>query len=163
VLIAVSIFVSALHALRPIVPGKEALIAGFFGLIHGLAFAATLDRLGLGLWERITGIFAFNLGIEAMQMIVVAAILPSLMLMSRTRAYPVLRIGGAVFAGVASLGWIVERLFDIETPVDVIVNGFARHAFWIAVTLFVVSLVSRLVPGFPCESGKCAIDHSAIL
>ena len=52
VLIAVSIFVSALHALRPIlpgiVPGKEARIAAFFGLIHGLAFAATLDRLGLG-------------------------------------------------------------------------------------------------------------------
>jgi preprotein translocase subunit SecG len=146
VLIAVSIFVSALHTLRPIVPGKEALIAGFFGLIHGLAFAATLDRLGLGRWERMTGIFAFNVGIEAMQMLVVAAILPSLMLMSRTRAYSLLRIGGALFAGAASLGWIVERLFDIETPVDTIVNVLARHALWIAAGFFVLSLVSRLLP-----------------
>jgi hypothetical protein len=140
VLIAVSILVSAVHAFHPIFPGKEALIAAFFGLIHGLAFAATLDRLGLGRWERVAGILAFNLGIETMQMLVVAAILPSLMLMSRTRAYPILRIGGAAFAGAASVGWIVERLLDVQTPVDTIVNAFARHALLIAVNLFLVSL-----------------------
>jgi hypothetical protein len=151
VLIAVSIFVSALHALRPIVPGKEALIAGFFGLIHGLAFAATLDRLGLGRWERMTGIFAFNVGIEAMQMLVVAAILPSLMLMSRTRAYSFLRIGGALFAGTASLGWIAERIFGIETHVDTIVNVLARHAVWIAAGFFVLSVVNRLLTGLRAQ------------
>ena len=143
VLIAVSIFVSAVHAFRPIFPGKEAWIAAFFGLIHGLAFAATMDRLGLARWERVTGILAFNLGIEMMQMIVVAVILPSLILLSRTRAYPILRIGGAVFAGAASVAWIVERLLDIETPVDIIVNALARHAHWIAVALFLISLACR--------------------
>ncbi|WP_158751639.1 HupE/UreJ family protein [Acidobacterium sp. S8] len=61
VLIAVSILVSAVHALRPIFPDKEAGIAAFFGLIHGLAFAATLGELGLGLRERIVDILAFNL------------------------------------------------------------------------------------------------------
>jgi hypothetical protein len=140
ILIAVSILVSAVHAFRPIFPGKEALIAAFFGLIHGLAFAATLSRLGLGHWEQVAGILAFNLGIETMQMLVVAAVLPSLMLMSRTRAYPILRIGGAAFAGAASVGWIVERLLDVQTPVDTIVNAFARHALLIAVNLFLVSL-----------------------
>jgi HupE / UreJ protein len=93
-LIAVSILVSALHALRPIFPGREAWIAAFFGLIHGLAFAATLGRLGLETWERLAGVFAFNLGIETMQIIVVAVTLPSLMFLSRTSAYPSLRIGG---------------------------------------------------------------------
>ena len=63
VLIAVSILVSAVHALRPIFPGKEAWIAAFFGLIHGLAFASTLDRLGLARWDRVAGILSFNLGI----------------------------------------------------------------------------------------------------
>jgi hypothetical protein len=110
VLIAVSIFVSAAHAWRPIFPGKEAWIAAFFGLIHGLAFAATLDRLGLEHWDRVAGILAFNLGIEAMQMLVVVALLPSLMLMSRTRVYPILRLAGAGFAALASAGWIAERL-----------------------------------------------------
>jgi hypothetical protein len=145
VLIAVSILVSAVHAYRPIFPGKEALIAAFFGLVHGLAFAATLGRLGLGRWDRAGGILAFNLGIETMQMLVVAAILPSLMLMSRTRAYPTLRIIGAVFAGFASLGWVVERLFDVATPVDAIVNALARHSLLIAVNLLVVSLACRLM------------------
>lgn len=128
VLIAISILLSAVHAFRPIFPGKEALIAGFFGLIHGLAFAATLGRLGLERWERLAGILAFNLGIETMQMLVVAGILPSLILMSRTRAYPVLRIGGAVFAGVASAGWIVQRLFNVDVNVGMLVNAFARHS-----------------------------------
>jgi hypothetical protein len=100
----------------PIFPGKEAWFAAFFGLIHGLAFAATLDRLGLGRWERVAGILAFNLGIEAMQMLIVVIILPSLMLMSRTRAYPFLRIGGEVFALAASVGRIVERMLNVRLP-----------------------------------------------
>ena len=141
VMIAVSILVSAIHALRPLFPGKEAGIAAFFGLIHGLAFAATLGELGLGRWERVAGILAFNLGIETMQLIVVTAIIPSLVLMSRTRAYPSVRIGGALFAGFASVGWIAERLLDVHSSVDVIVNGVAHHAVWIAGVLFLTSLV----------------------
>jgi len=140
VLIAVSILVSAVHALRPLFPGKEAGIAAFFGLIHGLAFAATLSELGLGRWEGVAGILAFNLGIETMQLIVVAATLPSLVLMSRTSAYPVLRIGGALFAGFAAVGWIAERLLGVHNSVDVVVNGVARHAVWIAGVLFMMSL-----------------------
>lgn len=146
VLIAISILVSAVHSLRPIFPGREAWIAGFFGLIHGLAFAATLDRLGLARWDRVAGILAFNLGIEAMQMLVVAAILPSLLLISRTPVYSVVRIGGAAFAGLASLGWIVERVLNLQTPVDSIVNAFARHALWAAAVLLGLSLGCRYLP-----------------
>jgi hypothetical protein len=140
VLIAVSILVSSIHAFRPLLPGKEAGIAAFFGLIHGLAFAATLGELGLGRWERVAGILAFNLGIETMQMVVVAATMPSLVLMSRTRAYPSLRIGGALFAGFASVGWIAERLFGVHNSVDVVVDIVAHHAVWIAAALFLISL-----------------------
>lgn len=143
VLIAVSILVSALHAIRPIFPGREAWIAAFFGLIHGLAFAATLDRLGLGSWERLAGIFAFNLGIETMQIIVVAVTLPSLMLLSRTSTYSILRVGGAIFAGAASFGWVLERLLNIQTPVDAIVNAVAHHALWLALALLFLSIACR--------------------
>ncbi len=145
VLVAVSIFVSALHALRPIVPGREAYIAVFFGLVHGLAFAATLDRLALGRWDRVAGILAFNVGIETMQLLVVAAILPSLILLSRTAAYPIVRIGGALFAAAASMAWTLQRAFGIELPVDRVVDGLAHHAVWIAIMLFLASLISKLV------------------
>jgi len=87
VLIAVSILVSAIHAIRPIFPRREAAIAAFFGLIHGLAFASALSDLGFGQWYRFVSILSFNLGIEAMQHAVVVATLPSLLLLSRTSAY----------------------------------------------------------------------------
>jgi hypothetical protein len=126
-------------------------IAASFGLIHGLAFATTLGQLGLGRWERIASILAFNLGIETMQLIVVAATMPSLVLLSRTRAYSVVRIGGALFAGFASLGWIVERLLDVHNSVDLVVDIIARHAAWIAAGLFLISLVcgSRVAASWP--------------
>lgn len=141
VLIAASILVSAVHAIRPIFPGWEAAIAAFFGLIHGLAFATTLGELGLRSWERVASIFAFNLGIEAMQLVVVLATLPSLILLSRTSAYSIARISGALLAGLASAGWIAERLFDRHTSVDRVVDGIAHQSVWIAISLLLMSLV----------------------
>ena len=140
VLIAVSILVSAMHALRPLFPGREAWIAAFFGLIHGLAFAATLDRLGLSRWDRLAGILAFNLGIEAMQLLVVAAVLPSLLLLSRTTLYPAFRICGAVSAAAAAVAWIAERVLNLQTPVDTVATAVTRQAVPLAAALFLVSL-----------------------
>ena len=151
-LIAASILVSAVHAFRPIFPGKEGWVAAVFGLVHGLAFATVLDRIGLVHWEKVTGILAFNLGIEAMQLVVVASILPSLMLIGRTRAYPIVRIGGAVFAATAAVGWLVERLSGMETPVDKIVNGVAQQALWIAVACFLATLAYRFPLAYRTQS-----------
>jgi hydrogenase/urease accessory protein HupE len=153
VLIAVSILVSAIHALRPIFPGRENIIAAFFGLIHGLAFATTLGQLGLARWDRVASIFAFNIGIEAMQLIVVITTMPSLILLSRSRAYSAFRIGGALFAGLASAGWIEERLFNQHTPVDSIVDSVAHHAAGVAISLLFVSV---LIAGFTWTARKQA-------
>lgn len=150
VLIAISILVSAVHAIRPIFPGREAVIAAFFGLIHGLAFAATLGQLGFDWWERVASILAFNLGIETMQLLVVVATIPSLVLLSRTRAYPLLRVGGALFAGLASVGWIAERLLNLHSSVGVIVDGVAHRAPRLAAALFLISLA--------CWSVQSALD-----
>jgi hypothetical protein len=109
--------------------------------LRAAAPANETAELGLARWERVAGILAFNLGIETMQMLVVAAILPSLLLMSRTRAYPFLRIFGAFCAGVASMGWIAERIWDVQSGVDVAVNGLMHHAVWIAVGLLLMSVV----------------------
>jgi len=164
VLIAVSILVSAVHALRPIFPGREARIAAFFGLFHGLAFASTLGDLGLGRWERLAGILSFNLGIETMQLAVVAATLPSLIILSRTRAYLWQRIGSALFAATASLGWIVERLFGLQSSVDKVVNELAHHSRWIAGALFLFSLIcwatknarrERALASIPATTAEC--------
>jgi hypothetical protein len=140
VLIAVSILISAIHALRPLFPGREVAIAAFFGLIHGLAFATVLDQLGLGSWDRMVNLLGFNLGIELVQLLAVAAILPSLLLLSRTQAYALPRIAGALFAALAALAWIAERLLGWETPVDFVVGAAAFRAPLLAGLLFLVSL-----------------------
>jgi HupE / UreJ protein len=141
VLIAVSIFVSAVHAIRPLFPGREPAIAASFGLVHGLAFAATLSQLGLQPWERLANILAFNAGIETMQLVVVAAIMPSLLLLSGTRVYPWFRVGGAGFAAIASAGWIGERLLNVGGPVDFMVEAVAHRGVWLAAGLLAASTI----------------------
>lgn len=110
VLIAVSILVSAGHALRPLFPGREAYVAAGFGLVHGLAFADTLANLHLDAGPMALSILGFNLGIEAMQLVVIALTIPWLMLLSRTPAYPTVRLSGALLAAVAAVAWVAERV-----------------------------------------------------
>jgi hypothetical protein len=153
VLIAVSILVSAIHALRPLFPGREAAIAAVFGLIHGLAFASALSNLGFNGWYRMVTLVGFNLGIETMQLAVVAATLPSLLLLSRTRAYSALRITGALFAAVASLNWIAERLLNIRTAIDSLVETAAQYGVQLTVALFLVSLACWFAQKKPAAAG----------
>ena len=145
VLIAFSILVSAVHALRPIFPGRESVIAGCFGLVHGMAFATTLAELGLGRWDRVASIFGFNLGIEAMQLMVVAIALPSLILLSRTLLYPWVRTAGALFAGVVAVAWIAQRIWDLPNPADVFVMALAQRAIWIATGLTLLGIFARSI------------------
>ena len=128
VLIALSIFVSAAHALRPLFPRREAVVAAFFGLIHGLAFAETLAHLTIGRWERVVDLLGFNLGIEAMQLLVVLATMPILLLLTRTPVFMPLRIVGALAAGLVSVVWIAERL--PQPP---------WHAWWIGILLLLAA------------------------
>ncbi|MEC5193244.1 MULTISPECIES: HupE/UreJ family protein [unclassified Arthrobacter] len=109
-LIAVSILIAAVHAFKPLFYGKEILVAGFFGLIHGLAFSETLRELDLTGTRLGLSLLGFNLGIEAMQLAVVALVLPPLILLAREGRYARLRLVAAVVAAVAAVGWLAARL-----------------------------------------------------
>lgn len=126
-LIAVSIFVSALHAIRPWFAGREMYIAAGFGLIHGLAFAGSIAEYGFSPWYLAATILGFNLGIELMQLVVVAVTIPWLILLARTSYYAPVRVVGAGFGAIASLGWIAERGLAVPNPVGPLVNGLAQH------------------------------------
>jgi hypothetical protein len=140
VLIAVSILVSAVHALRPIFPGREAYVAGGFGLVHGLAFATLISSYGLDLWHRTLTVLGFNLGIELMQLAILAATVPSLLLLARTPVYGVLRVAGAAVAGVAALGWIGERAFGLANPVGSSIESAAGHGSLLVAILAAIAL-----------------------
>jgi len=144
VLIAVSILISALHAWRPIFSGKELYLAAGFGLIHGLAFASTLSGLDFDGWTLALSLAGFNLGIEAMQLLVVAAVLPPLIVLSRTRAYGVGRTLGAVFAAACALGWIAERALGLRNPMAPLVDRLAAPPAWAIACLCATAFVASV-------------------
>lgn len=110
VLIALSVAVSAAHALVPLFPRREAWIAGGFGLIHGMAFATTIRELGLSTAQTVQATLAFNLGIELAQLGVVALALPALLLVRRHAAGPWVRRVLAAISLALALYWIVARI-----------------------------------------------------
>lgn len=110
VLITITILVSAFHALKPIYPKREVLIAGLFGLVHGLAFAETLTNLELSTTQMVLSILGFNVGIELMQLALIAVAFPLLFLLAKTSFYGPIRTVGAVMMMILAFAWMVERV-----------------------------------------------------
>ena len=110
--IAFSILISAIHALKPIFYQKEIYIAAGFGLIHGLAFSDTLTPLHLDTTQMGLSILGFNIGVELMQLGIMALILPSFILLSQTKLYSPFRVFSAIVASIAAVAWIFERVSD---------------------------------------------------
>jgi hypothetical protein len=150
-LIAVSILVAATHAVRPVFPGREALIAGGFGLVHGMAFSATLSDLDLSGGQLALSLLGFNLGIELMQLAIVALVLPPLCVLARTCTYPPLRVSAAVLTALAAAGWLAARVGyanPISTTADrfVIVAPYVVTALWAGAAVALVLTRGRLGP-----------------
>jgi hypothetical protein len=138
--IALSILVSAVHALVPIFRGREVFIAGGFGLVHGLAFAATLTGFGFDPWMLVSSVLGFNLGIEAFQLLVILAVMPALVLLARSRVYGPIRVSGAALTGIAAAAWFGERAFGWANPVGPLVEALASHALWVLAGLVVLTV-----------------------
>jgi hypothetical protein len=114
--IALSVLVSAIHSMRPLFPGREPWVALGFGLVHGLAFATVIAGFGVGIAARATAILGFNLGIELVQLALVALLLPALLLAARRAWYPAVRLALAGLAATAALAWLVERISGVANP-----------------------------------------------
>jgi hypothetical protein len=91
--------------------GRPWVLAATFGLLHGFGFAGALAATGLPQGQRMAGLLAFNLGVEAGQLAFVACLWPMLWLGLRrlpagatlARRLPVLAMG------IASGYWLVAR------------------------------------------------------
>lgn len=142
-LIALSILVAAIHAARPLFPGREAWVAAGFGLVHGLAFATLVGEAGIGTGDRLAAILGFNLGIEAVQLAVASAALLPLLLLTPLAAYAPLRIGGALFAGVAACGWLWERVTGADLGMSALGDSLADSAPWLLLALIALALSLR--------------------
>lgn len=141
-LIAFSILVSAVHAAYPLFPGKETYIAAGFGLVHGLAFATVLTELKLSAWTLVWSLLGFNVGIELMQLMIICAVIPWLILLSKTPFYKWFRLTGAALSGIAAVGWLVARSTNKENSITDTVTRLAEHAHLYVVILAVMSIAA---------------------
>jgi hypothetical protein len=142
ILIALSILVTAIHAWRPLFPGREPQIAAGFGLVHGLAFAATLGAHVVDPSSKAYAILGFNLGIETLQLALVAAAAPLLCLLRATGISVLVRRMGAAFAGITATFWAFERMGLAEQPQGRFGSEMLAN---IAVSIFVAFVVVMIL------------------
>lgn len=144
VAIALTILITAAHALRPLFPGREMLVAAGFGVIHGSAFATVLYGLDLDGGRLALSILGFNLGIELMQLFAMLCTVPWLILISRRPTGKWLRIIGASLAIVAALGWMLERIIGEPNVISTWLEQVPGIGKWFALGLAALALISRI-------------------
>jgi hypothetical protein len=111
VAIAGSIVIAGLLNLFPAAARWRMPLALIFGLVHGFGFANALRGIDIGGFRLMPMLAGFNLGVEVAQLLIIAAALPILWLLSRTRGYarrvmPALSVATALTGGV----WLIGRL-----------------------------------------------------
>lgn len=108
------IYVSVENFFRPGGPKGRWLVTFLFGLIHGLGFATVLRNLGVA--ATTTGVavplVGFNLGVEAGQIVVAAAVLPMIWKLRKSERFVRWGVPGcsAVLAAAGAY-WLIQRLF----------------------------------------------------
>jgi hydrogenase/urease accessory protein HupE len=83
-----------------------------FGLVHGLGFAGALGIDAAWSWRLLWSLLVFNVGIEAVQLGLIAVVFPVLVLLRRRAPRLGLWVTGLVTGGVAVVGlfWFVQRV-----------------------------------------------------
>ena len=90
---------------------KRWYLTGLFGLVHGFGFAGVLAEIGLPDDSVVSSLLAFNLGVEAGQLLVLLPLLPALYLARKTDGFKAYAIP-ATNALIVVLGaaWFIERV-----------------------------------------------------
>ena len=91
----------------------RAWLAAGFGLIHGFGFAYVLKAFGLPQAALGWSLFAFNLGVEFGQLLIVAVVAGTLVVVRRQSAVAAnwVAMAGSVAVILAGLYWFAERVF----------------------------------------------------
>jgi len=110
--IALSIaFVAAENLFLNPTVSRRWLVSFCFGLVHGFGFSSALRELGLPAHGLLLSLFAFNFGVEVGQGLVVAACLPLLFLVRRTRWESRVFLSSSLAILLVGLVLFVERAF----------------------------------------------------
>lgn len=108
--IAATLVLLGLENLRPSAQLPRLGVSFVFGLIHGLGFAGALLDLGLSGTGSLLPLLQFNLGVEAGQLLVLAALLPAIGVAKRWCRERWLVATASVAVCVIGAVWLVERI-----------------------------------------------------
>jgi len=110
-LVALTILLTSLNNLRPVVVYNFWLVGFLFGLIHGIGYASVLTDLGLSGWSLAKPLIGFNVGVELAQLVILAVFLPPAFALRFTSFYYLLFLvaGSCVTAALASV-WLYEQV-----------------------------------------------------
>ena len=89
---------------------SRGVLAGGFGLIHGLGFAGILKEIGIEGSGVAAPLLGFNLGVEAGQLVLVAIFFPVLMAINKTGKRVTILTACSYLAALIGSYWVVERL-----------------------------------------------------
>lgn len=89
---------------------SRGLMAGFFGLIHGLGFASMLLDSGLAGTNVAIPLVGFNLGVEAGQLVLVLISYPILRAIHRSAYRRPFIVTSSILGALLGLFWMLERL-----------------------------------------------------
>lgn len=90
-----------------------AAVAFLFGLVHGLGFAGALKEIGLPQHNLFMALLTFNLGVEAGQLLVVAAAFVLYKLLSRSPSFELGRKPALYAIGSVAAYWSIGRIVGI--------------------------------------------------
>lgn len=114
-LVAATVVFAGINNLLPMVQRGLWALAFFFGLIHGTAIAGALLELGLPPGQRVLALFAFNLGVEAAQLTLVAVVIPVSYLFRHSTLYRrLVIIPASVVITVIGMIWLIQRAFALH-------------------------------------------------
>lgn len=82
----------------------------FFGLFHGLGFAGLLQEIAIPENKLVSSLFAFNIGIEIGQLIIIALIIPIILYVKNKTWYGVVVKIAALSIALLSTFWFLERI-----------------------------------------------------
>ncbi len=148
-----------MHAIRPLFPGREALVAGLFGLGHGMAFSFVLAEMQLSTGRLALSLLGFNLGIELVQLLLVALALPGLLVTARLWIGPRLRVGAALVTATAATGWLADRL-GLPNVVARLADSAGAHTTPMVVGLAATAVLAGAWMIAGRRPGRQAIGHS---
>lgn len=113
--VAATVAFAGINNVWPLVHRGLFWLAALFGLIHGAAIASALLDLGLPTVGRVTALLAFNLGVEAAQLSLVALIVPLTYRVRYSRIYRRwVLIPLSLAVTLIGLLWMLDRALQLR-------------------------------------------------